>query len=258
MRKMVFYPLMALMVLAQIVTAQSANFSVSQHGKPVGTASFNFTSTPHGFESSALVRIKMEGLDYALSKTERLSPANRLRNVQLSATVNGRAVNVTAAPDPVPNATEILLNTSADGRKTDTRLPAHAAAVFLPDFDPGALETLLALAVARNNNDLWAIIPKQAGSIEPIKLATHADEQGTLDGQPIVVHHLVATIGGLPTELFSGPENQLLQAELPQKGFALVRNGFVLTPPAKAGAPPAEPSQDTPDGQSSQQPQQPR
>lgn len=240
MRKMVLVSLTVLLALAPIAIAQSANFSVSQHGKPVGTASFTFTSTAHGFESTSLVRIKMDKLEYALSKTERLSAANRLRNVQLSATVNGRAVSITGAPDTAPSATEILLKTSADGRVTDTRLPVHAAAVFLPDFDPGALETMLALGVAHNNSDLWAIIPKQAGSIEPIKLATQADEQGTLDGQPIVVHHLVATINGLPTELFSGPENQLLQAELPQKGFALVRNGFVLTPPAKAGAPPVE------------------
>jgi len=33
----------------------------------------------------------------------------------------------------------------------------------------------------------------------------------------------------------------LLQAELPQSGFALVRTGFVLTPPTKPGAPPVQP-----------------
>jgi hypothetical protein len=48
---------------------------------------------------------------------------------------------------------------------------------------------------------------------------------------------LVATIAGAKTDLFSGPENQLLQAELPQEGFVLVRKGFVLTPPAKPQAP---------------------
>ena len=45
-------------------------------------------------------------------------------------------------------------------------------------------------------------------------------------------------IAGANTDLFSGPENQLLQAELPQKGFALVRKGFVLKPPAKPIVPP--------------------
>jgi hypothetical protein len=215
--------------------AQSGKFIVSQNGKSVGTASFKFAAAPNGYDSTSIVRVAMQGLDYAFSKTEELTPANQIRHVQLSASVNNSAVNVTARPD----AAQILLNTSANGRSNTTRLDAHKAAVFLPDFDPGALETLLTLAVTNNNRDLWAILPKQAGSIVPVQLATYADLQGTLDGKPVTVHHLVATISGSTTDIFSGPENQLLQAELPQQGFALVRDGFVLKPPAKAGAPPA-------------------
>jgi hypothetical protein len=235
-RNFALFTLAAILTLPLAVSAQSASFIVSQHGKPVGTASFSFTARPNGYDSTSLVRVAMQGLDYSLSKTERLSAANHLRHVQLSATVNGSAVTVTAAPD----SAQILLNIAANGSASTTRLDPHPAAVFMPDFDPGALETLLALAVARSNRDLWAIIPKQAGSIAPIQLATFADELGSLDGKPILVHHLVATIGSGKTELFSGPENQLLQAELPQQGFALIRKGFILTPPAKPGAPPAE------------------
>jgi hypothetical protein len=139
---------------------------------------------------------------------------------------------------------------SANGRSSATRLALHPAAVFLPDFDPGAFDTLLALAAARNNRDLWAILPKQSGSAAasevPILLTTYADEQGTLDGKPVEAHHLVATIAGARTDLFSGPQDQLLQAELPQQGFAVIRKGFVLTPPAKAGAPPVAPPQQAP------------
>jgi hypothetical protein len=233
-RQFAFLPLAALFV-SIAASAQSGSFIVSQHGKLVGTASFNFAATPHGYNSTSLVRVAMKGLTYDLSKTERLSADNQLRHVLLSAIVNGSAVNVTAAPD----SAQLLLNISANGRSTTTRLAAHPEAVFLADFDPGALETLLAIAVNQNARDLWAIIPKKAGSIEPIRLATYADEKGTLDGKPIVVHHLIATIAGANTDLFSGPENQLLQAELPQQGFALVRKGFVLTPPVKPGAPPA-------------------
>jgi hypothetical protein len=211
------------------VAAQSASFIVSQHGQPVGTASFRFSAATGGYDSTSLVRVAMQGLDYSLSKTELLSSANHLRHVQLSGTVNGSAVTVNGSRD----SAQYLLNISADGHASTTRLPLHAAAVFLPDFDPGALETLLALAVSQNNRNLWAIIPKQAGSIEPVTLATYADEQGMLDGKPIVVHHLVATIAGSNTDLFSGPQNQLLQAELAQQGFALVRKGFVLTPPTR-------------------------
>lgn len=241
MHKLTLFPLAALLALTTVASAQPGSFIVSQHGVSVGKASFNFAASPSGYDSTALAIINMKGLDYSLSKTESLTQANHLRQVQLSAAVNGSAVNVTAEPetksDQSPN---FLLTISANGHTTTTRLPAHTATVFLPDFDPGALETLLVLAVARNNRDIWAIIPKKEGSIVPIQLATYADEQGTLDGNPVVVHHLVATIAGAETELFSGPENQLLQAEYPQIGFALVRTGFVLTPPAKPGAPPAD------------------
>jgi hypothetical protein len=243
MRVRIFAPLPFAGLLAFVsigpsaALAQQGSFTVSQHGTMVGTASFDVTATPEGYDSTSLVRVTMQGLNYALSKNERLSSANQLEHVELSATVNGSAVRVTAAPD----SAQMLMNISANGRSSTTRLAAHPAAVFLPDFDPGAIETLLALAVNRRNRDLWAIIPKQAGSIESIQLATFADEQGTLDGKPIPVHHLVATIAGAATDLFSGPENQLLQAELPQQGFALVRKGFILTPPAKPGAPPSVP-----------------
>jgi hypothetical protein len=270
MHKLIHFPLAALLATliasAPAAPAQSASFVVSQHGKAVGKASFNFTASPSGYDSTAVVIINMKGLDYSLSKTERLSPANLLRHVQLSAAVNGSAVNITAAPEPVSGQSPILLDISANGHTTTTRLPAYPAAVFLPDFDPGALETLLALAVTRNNRDLWAIIPKKEGSVVPIQLATYADEQGSLDGNPVIVHHLVATIAGSETDLFSGPENQLLQAEFPQIGYALVRTGFVLTPPVKPGVPPTPPPGQTiapPDNQApatpaEQSPQQPQ
>lgn len=235
MPKLLLLPLAGLLAFlpTAVVSAQSGSFEIAQHGHAVGTASFEVTATAHGYESTSVVRVAMQGLDYDLSKTERLSAANQLRHVLLSAVVNGSAVNVVAEPDPA----QILLNISANGKSSTARLDAHAGAVFLPDFDPGALETLLTLAVTQNNRDLWAILPKNAGSIAPVQLATYADQQGTLDGKPIPVHHLVATIAGAQTDLFSGPENQLLQAELPQEGFALVRKGFVLKPPAKPVAP---------------------
>jgi len=240
-RHLVIVPLVGLLALipiarTQAAGAQTGSFTISENGQPVGSASLDFVPTPQGYDSHSLVRVNRQGLDYALSKSEKLSSSNELRHVLLSATVNGEAVAVTVAPD----GTQILINISANGRSTTTRLPHHAAAVFLPDFDPGALETLMTLAVEHNNRDLWAIIPKEAGSIEPIQLATYADESGTLNGNPVTVHHVVIKFGSAHADLFSGPANQLLQAELPQQGFALVRKGFVLTPPAKAAAPPSQ------------------
>jgi hypothetical protein len=238
----------ALLVLGSIsALSQSTNFTVAQRGHPVGTASFSFPHTTGGRLFTSQVHISMQGLNYALSNTEQLFPSNHLRHAQISATVNGSAVNLTAAVD----SAQFLLNISANGRAATTRLEFHPAAVLLPDFDPAALQILLDLSnsPADSRSGLWAILPKQTteedgstqpASILPIQLATYRDEQGTLDGKPITVHHLIATIAGAQTELFSGPDNQLLQAELSQQGFALVRDGFVLTPPTHPIAPPAE------------------
>ena len=240
MRQLMFFPVAGIFVLVvagltPTAAAQSGEFEIAQNGHAVGTASFHFIATKDGYDSTSLVKVAMQGLDYALSKTEELSSASHLEHVVLSATVNGEAVNVVAVPD----SAQFLVNISASGKSSTTRLAAHAGAVFLPDFDPGALETLLALAVTQNNRDLWAILPKESGSIEAVQLATYPDQQGTLEGKPITVHHLVATIAGANTELFSGPEDQLLQAELPQEGFALIRKSFVLKPPAKPIVPPS-------------------
>jgi hypothetical protein len=246
-QKFAFAPLAGLIVLfAAAASAQSGSFIVAQHGSSVGSASYKFSPSSDGYDSTSIVRISMQDLNYDLSKTEQLTPANHLKQVQLSATVNSTAVNITGAPD----AAQFLLNISSNGKNSTTRLDDHHSAVFMPDFDPGAYETLLALAAANNNRDLWAIIPKQAGSVVPIRLATYADEKGTIDGKPIEVHHLVATISGNDTHIFSGPENHLLQVELPYQGFALVRKGFVLTPPAKAGPPPTPPPGKPADDQS--------
>jgi len=219
--------------------ADSGSFTVSQLGHAVGTAEFRIVSSPSGYDSTSTVKVSMQGLDYALSKTEQLDASRHLVHVILSAAVNNQAVNVSGKPD----SGNFLLNISANGRSSTTRVAGHAGAVFLPDFDPGSLQTLLTLAEAQNGRDLWVIIPKQVGSIEAVQLATYPDEQGTFDGKPVAVHHVVATFSDADTDLFVGPENQLLQAELPQQGFSLTRKGFVLIPPKRPGAAPPAPSQ---------------
>lgn len=218
--------------------AQSGAFAITQRSLNVGSASYQFTRTRDGYNSTSLVKVSMKGLEYALSKDEQLNAASQLQHAQISATVNSEAVTVTAAPD----SAQLLVNMSANGKSSTARLTQHTAAVFLPDVDPGALQTLLTLAAAHNNRNLWAILPKGEGAVLPVQLATYADEQGTLDGRNITVHHLVSTIGHDMTDLFVGPQNQLLQAELRTEGLALVHQGFVLAPPAKPIAPPSMPS----------------
>lgn len=209
--------------------AQSAAYLVSENGHRVGSASYEIKTHLGGIDSSSLVKVQMQGVDYSISRTAQLDKAYSVQHVILSGVLNGEAVSVVGKPD----GGEFLLNISANGRSSTTRLEQHKGAVFLPDFDPGALQTLLDVAAEQNNRGLWVILPKQAGSVVPVELATYPDEQGTLGGKGVAVHHLRASYGGGHADLFAGPDNELLQAELPQEGFALVRKGFVLTPPKR-------------------------
>src|SRR5215469_15296716 len=111
-------------------TPLSGSFTVSQMGHAVGTAEFRVTPAAAGYDSSSTVRVSMQGLEYALSKTEQLDGGHHLVHVVLSATVNNQAVNITGKPD----SGQFLMNTSANGRASTTKLAGHAGAVFLPDF----------------------------------------------------------------------------------------------------------------------------
>jgi hypothetical protein len=234
---MVTVGMMAVGLLAAELHSQT--FVLSQNGKSVGTASLSLKQGAGGFNSTSGAKIDMPGLKYNFSANETLDSGYHLSNVQLNGSVNGTAATV----NTVPQGQQFLMKINANGNVTATPLAFHPQAVFLPDFDPGALQVLLSLGAAHNNRDLWALIPKQAGSVAPLRIATNADMQGTLDGKPIEVHHLTVTHDTSKTEVFSSPSNELLQAEWTDEGFALVRQGFKLTPPARPGAPPAAPPQ---------------
>jgi hypothetical protein len=234
---MVTAGLMAAGLLAADLHAQS--FILSQNGKSVGSASLSLKQAVGGYDSVSGAKIDMPGLKYNFSNNQMLDSGYRLKNAQLNGSVNGTSATVDAAPQ----GQQFLMKINANGKVINTPLAFHPNAVFLADFDPGALQALLNLGAERNNRDIWALVPKQTGSITPLRIATDADQQGTLNGAQIAVHHLTVTQDGVKTELFSSPRNELLQAEWTDEGFAIVRQGFTLTPPARPPAPPPAPAQ---------------
>jgi hypothetical protein len=248
---MVTAGVMAAGLLAAQLHAQS--FVISQNGKSVGSASLSVKPGTSGVSSTSGVKIDMPGLKYSFSENASLDAGYRLGNVQMTGSVNGTAAKVGLAPQ----GQQFVMKIDANGKVTNTPLAFHPLSIFYPDFDPGALQVLLNLGAAHNNRDLWALIPKQAGSVGALHVATKMDEQGTLDGHAVAVHHLTVTGDATTTELFSGPSNELLQAEWTDEGFALVRQGFKLTPPKRpTGAPPAAPPADQQQQPQQDQPQQ--
>jgi hypothetical protein len=239
----------ALAIVAGLIAARAnaQSYSISQNGKSVGTASLSLKQGAGGLDSTSGAKIDMPGLKYSFSENAMLDGGYHLTKVQLSGSVNGSSATVTTEPQ----GQQFQMKINANGSVTNTPLAFHPQTVFFADFDPGALQVLLNLGAAHNNRDIWALIPKQTGSVTPLRVATNADMQGTLNGQPIEVHHLTVTYDSDKTEVFSSPRNELLQAEWTDEGFAMVRQGFKLTPSARPSSPPpAAPPQ--PAGQQAQ------
>ncbi len=222
--------------LAGVCSAQT--FLISQNGKSVGSATMTWTRNGPNYGISSNASINMTGLNLSFSQTGLLGAHLNLNNMQLNGQVNGTPVTV----GTVRNNAQFLMNIFANGQRINTPLAFHARTVFLPDFDPAGLQAILRLGAAYDNAHLWAVIPKQTGSVVPMVIATDADMQGTLDGHAIGVHHFTVSVNGGNIEVFSSMASDLLQAEWTHEGFALVRQGFVLTPPKHPiGAPPPPP-----------------
>ena len=79
MRNLAFFPLAALLVLAHRRSrpVRQLHRLAARQARRHGQLS-HFTANPNGYDSTSLVRVAMQGLNYALSKTERLSSANQL------------------------------------------------------------------------------------------------------------------------------------------------------------------------------------
>jgi len=235
--------IMAAGMLAATLHAQS--YQVSQNGKSVGTASLSMKQAGSGFDVTSRVKIDMPGLKYSFSANQALDNGYHLSKVDLNGEVNGTSAKVTTTTQSRQGQTpEFVMAVNAKGNVTNNSLDFHRYAVFYPDFDPAALQILLNIGAAHNNRDLWAIIPKQSGSVAALRVETKSDEQGTLDGRAVTVRHVTVSSDTDTTEIFSGPSNELLQAEWTKEGFALVREGFKLTPPKRPpSAPPPQPTQ---------------
>ncbi len=227
--------LLMLSGLASAARAQS--FLISQNGKSVGSASLTLTRSAQGYAASSTGSIVMNGLNLSFTETASFSPNNHIRSVQLNGQVNGTPVTISTRP----TGQQFLMNIFANGQRYNTPLAYHTQAVFFPDFDPAALTMMVRLGAAHNNANLWAIIPKQTGSIVPIRIATDPDMQGKLNNQTIAVHHFTINMNDSTIEVFSTPTNDIMQAEWTNEAFALVHEGFVLTPPAHPTVAPPKP-----------------
>jgi len=246
--------LLVLLLPAGIVQAQSeaqlpagsSQFVIYQGDKSVGTADRTIESTSSGYSITSQGKISLSKFDYSFTNTQHLDRVLNLVSDQITGTVNGKPVTFTAHADSTGREFQIDIN--AEGKQTQNTVDRHQHLVLLPDLDPAAY-TLLVQVGLTNPPTSWILIPKEQGFLVPSTYTQGSSVRGRLSGTQVDVLHLTVTVGEqnpISVELYYGRDKNLLEADLPQQNFFVVRNGFKLidrpkaTPPRDPGQPPQQ------------------
>jgi hypothetical protein len=221
--------------------AGSAHFTVYQQDKAVGQGDYTIEATPKGYSITSHGKLSLTKFSYSFSNVQALDGSLNLVRDELTGTVNGSAVTFSAASDPTGRQFEI--NVSANGKQSQNTADRHQHLVLLPDLDPAAYLLLTRVAMA-NPHTSWVLIPKQDGILVPSSITLGSSARGTLNGSQIDVQHATIAVNSensINIDLFYSSDGQVLEADLPQQNFSVVRDGFKLLDHPKSAAPSVQP-----------------
>ena len=243
----------------------TVSYTILQDGKNLGAASYTIQNAPNKYILTSNGKMTESKFSYAFSNTQKIDTSLNLITAQLNGVVSGKAVSFTATSDPTGR--QFKLNISANGQQQTNAVDRDLNTVMLTDLDPAGY-MLLAQVAMRTPANSWVLIPKENGFLVPVKFTPQPDTQGRLNGQPVSVRYTSAAVSSqnaITIELFYSHEGKLLEADLPEQNFYVIRDGFKLTNRPKPPAPPhgqAPPPQDQQgqpqQGQPQQQPGQPQ
>ncbi|WP_216840973.1 hypothetical protein [Acidobacterium sp. S8] len=240
----------------------TVNYTIEQNGKNLGSASYTVQNAPNKYILTSTGKMTEDKFSYAFSNTQKLDRNLNLITDQLSGVVSGKAVSFNATSDLTGR--QFKLDISANGTKQSNTVDRDQNTALLTDLDPAGY-TVLARIAMRNPANSWALIPKENGFLVPVKLTPQPDQQGHLNGQSVPVKYVSAAVSlqnAITIEIFYSPDGQLLEADLPQQNFYVIRTGFKLShrptppPPPHGQAPPPQDPQQPQQSQPQQQPPQ--
>jgi hypothetical protein len=231
----------------------SPQFHVIQasDGKTVGSAACSVSSSANGYQIDSSGQMQIAKLNYRFNNNNRLDQYLNIVRDQLTGTVNGDQVTFTLASDSTGRTFNVSID--AKGKTTTNSFDRHQHTTLLADLDPAAYLEMAHFALERPPT-AWMVIPKQNGVLVPADYQPQPDASGFLHGQPVAVHHtsvLVNSENGISVEIYYTAEGQLLEADLPEQNFYVIRDGFVLKnrPQYKPPQGSAPPPQNQPQGQ---------
>lgn len=235
----------------------SAHYSLveASDSKALGAADVTVQALPSGYQVTSHGDLKMPKLTYTFSNSSRLDSQLNIVRDQLSGAVNGAQVTFNMTSDSTGRQFQVSI--AAQGKTTTNTFDRHQRTVLLPDLDPAAYIEMAHFAL-EHPATAWIVIPKQDGLLIPAQYTMQSDLKASYNGQSIFVRHtsvIVSGENGVSIEIYSTGDGQVLEADLPEQNFYVIRDGFKLSarphyaPPR--GTPPPNPQQP------GQQPQQP-
>jgi len=248
--------------------AGTVHYTIYQKDKSVGSSEYTVIPTAAGYTVTSRGDLHLSKLNYSFENSQNLDHELNLVSDQITGTVNGSPVTFTVKSDPTGKQFNIDVN--AKGKDTQNTVDRHQHLALLPDLDAAGYMLLTQIGV-ENPQVSWALIPKENGLLVPTIYTPDGSVRGMLDGRDVEVQHTTVAISAqnaISVELFYDQGGRLLEADLPQQNFYVVRNGFKLTnrpkyapPRAPEGSePPPEqggaPQYSVPQGQAAPQMQQ--
>jgi len=235
---------------AQNLAAGSAHYQVYQGDKVVGDADYTIEATPNGYTVTSHGKLTLTKFSYSFTNTQHLDGNRNLVSDQLTGKVNGKDVTFNVNSDPTGRQFQISI--SANGSQTQNTVDRHQHLVLLADLDPAAY-MLLTRVVMENPPTSWILIPKENGILVPSTIARGSSVRGRLNNSQMDVQHATVSVNSensVNIDLFYTHDGSVLEADLPQQNFFVVRDGFKLVDRPKSAAP-AAPPQSGPAGPSS-------
>lgn len=222
--------------------AGSAHFNIVQDKKTVGTTDCDISALSSGYQVNS--RGQVDKYKYSFTNSSKMDANLNTVHNQLSGNVKGSAVTFSMNSDTSGRQFNVSIN--AGGKTTTTNFDRHQHTVLLADLDAAAYIEMTHFAL-QHPQSAWVVIPKSEGVLVPADYEPQSDAQGSWKGKTISVHHtsvVVSSENGITVEIYYTDDGTLLEADLPEQNFWVIRDGFDLQnrpkyQPPHGSAPPA-------------------
>ena len=221
---------LALPALAQstVLPTGQSQFAITQNGKTLGHTESNIARLANGYQIESHGEMGLGKFHYSFTSQNRLDSELNVVQDSIAGQVNGKQARFEVASST--DGRTFLIHTSGGGKSESNTVTRHQNLVVLPDFDAASYVEMVHFAIQRPKY-AWILIPKQNGILVPCHYQPQADVRGIWNGTSMDAHHatvIVSARNAVSVELYYANDGTLLEADLPQQNFYVIRSGFRL------------------------------